>query len=69
MGQGHTDRLAYVFNPQSPLWQMAKPKGEMRMPSAGSGFKDFARAMFGDWLARMSGPLSVPAVASALWVS
>ena len=30
---------------------------------------DFTRAMFGDWLARMSGPLSVPATAFALWVS
>jgi len=25
--------------------------------------------MFGDWLARMSGPLSVPAAGAALWVS
>ncbi len=38
------------------------------MPS-GSGLKDFTRAMFGDWLARMSGPLSVPAAVLALWVT
>lgn len=30
--------------------------------------KDFARAMLGDWLARMSGPLSVPAAIASLWV-
>jgi hypothetical protein len=30
--------------------------------------KDFTRAMLGDWLARMSGPLSVPAAIAALWV-
>jgi hypothetical protein len=30
---------------------------------------DFTRAMLGDWLARMSGPLSVPAAALALWVT
>src|SRR6516164_4705856 len=41
----------------------------MRMATTTSGFKDFTRAMFGDWLARMSGPLSVPAAALALWVS
>jgi hypothetical protein len=29
---------------------------------------DFTRAMLGDWLARMSGPVSVPAAALALWV-
>ncbi len=29
----------------------------------------FARALSSDWLARMSGPLSVPAAALALWVS
>ena len=34
-----------------------------------SDLKDFTRAMLGDWLARMSGPLSVPAAALALWVS
>jgi hypothetical protein len=39
------------------------------MATTTSGFKDFTRAMFGDWLARMSGPLSVPAAALALWVS
>jgi len=31
--------------------------------------KDFTRAMLGDWLARMSGPFSVPAAALAFWVS
>lgn len=31
--------------------------------------RDFAQAMWGDWLARMSGPLSVPAVILALWLS
>lgn len=31
--------------------------------------KDFTRAMLGDTLARMSGPLSVPAAIAALWVS
>jgi type II secretory pathway component PulM len=30
--------------------------------------KDFTRATVGDWLARMSGPLSVPAAALAYWV-
>lgn len=39
------------------------------MISAASGLKEFTRTMFGDWLARMSGPLSVPAAALALWVS
>jgi len=34
-----------------------------------AAIKDFTRAMLGDWLARMSGPLSVPAAALALWVS
>lgn len=31
--------------------------------------RDFARAMWGDWLARMSEPASVPAAALALWLS
>jgi hypothetical protein len=31
--------------------------------------RDFTRTMFGDWLARMSGPLSVPAAVLALWLS
>jgi hypothetical protein len=31
--------------------------------------RDFFRAMWGDWLARMSGPFSVPAAALALWLS
>ena len=33
-----------------------------------SAITDFTGAMFGDWLARMSGPLSVPAAAFAFWV-
>src|SRR5437016_5123794 len=33
-----------------------------------SGLLDFARAMFAGWFTRMSGPLSVPAAALALWV-
>jgi hypothetical protein len=37
------------------------------MASTASSIKDFTRAMLGDWLARMSGPLSVPAAAIALW--
>jgi hypothetical protein len=31
--------------------------------------KNFGRAMLGDWLARMSGPLSVPAAIASLWVT
>jgi hypothetical protein len=33
-----------------------------------SDIKDFTHAVFGDWLARMSGPLSVPAAVSAPFV-
>jgi hypothetical protein len=36
--------------------------------SLGTGISDFARAMFTGWFSRMSGPLSVPAAALALWV-
>ena len=31
--------------------------------------RDFVHAMWNDWLARMSGPLSVPAAALAYWIS
>ena len=34
-----------------------------------SDMRDFLRAVMGDWWARMSGPLSVPAAALGLWVS
>jgi hypothetical protein len=40
-------------------------------PSQSNAFADakqFARAMLSDWLARMSGPLSVPAAIASLWV-
>ena len=39
------------------------------MATAASDLKDFGKAILADWLARMSGPLSVPAAALALWVS
>jgi len=38
-------------------------------PDRPAGIKDFTKAMLGDWLARMSGPLSVPAAGFAYWVS
>jgi hypothetical protein len=38
------------------------------MGTKGSGLLDFARAMLAGWFTRMSGPLSVPAAALALWV-
>jgi hypothetical protein len=41
----------------------------MSTPSRSAGIKDFTKAMLGDWLARMSGPLSVPAAGLAYWVS
>ena len=34
-----------------------------------SDIKDFTRALFSNWLSGMSGPLSVPAAAAALWVT
>lgn len=40
--------------------------GDMRLKE--NGLFDFARAMFAGWFTRMSGPLSVPAAALALWV-
>jgi hypothetical protein len=39
------------------------------MRSTTSGFKDFAFAVWSDWLTLLSGPPSVPAAALALWVS
>jgi hypothetical protein len=39
------------------------------VPSTASSIKDFALAMWSDWLTRMSGPASVPAAALAFWVS
>jgi hypothetical protein len=39
------------------------------MASTTSGIKDFALAVWSDWLTLLSGPLSVPAAALALWVS
>jgi hypothetical protein len=38
-------------------------------PTTVADIKNFTRAMFSDTLARMSGPLSVPATGLALWVS
>jgi hypothetical protein len=39
------------------------------MASTVSDIKDFTHAVGRDWLARMSGPLSVPAAILALWLS
>jgi len=39
------------------------------MRSTTSGIKDFALAVWSDWLTLLSGPPSVPAAALALWVS
>jgi hypothetical protein len=39
------------------------------MPPSASGIKDFALAIWSDWLTLLSGPLSVPAAAAAYWVS
>ena len=39
------------------------------MASTTSGIKDFAFAVWSDWLTLLSGPPSVPAAALALWVS
>src|SRR5580704_1802876 len=36
---------------------------------ANAGIRDFARAVWGDYWARMSGPSSVPAAVLALWLS
>jgi hypothetical protein len=38
------------------------------MASTTSGIVDFTRAMWGDWLTRMSGPLSVPLAVAAYFV-
>jgi hypothetical protein len=46
-----------------------KDKGVMKSEPWLASVLDFTRAMFGDWLARMSGPASVPAAAFAFWVS
>jgi hypothetical protein len=39
------------------------------MPSSKSGVKDFALAIWSDWLTLLSGPWSVPAAVAAYWVS
>jgi hypothetical protein len=39
------------------------------MASTASGIRDFGLAVWSDWLTLLSGPLSVPAAALALWVS
>ena len=38
------------------------------MSKPNNRIQDFARAMLGDWLARMSGPLSVPTAILGLWL-
>jgi predicted nucleic acid-binding protein len=39
------------------------------MTSTTSGITDFTRAMWGDWLTRMSGPFSVPLAVAAFFVT
>jgi hypothetical protein len=43
--------------------------GTGQVPSTTSGIKDFALAVWSDWLTLLSGPPSVPVAALALWVS
>ena len=48
---------------------LSKGTQSMRSETWLAAIPAFTRAMVGDWLARMSGPLSVPATAAALWVT
>ena len=50
MGQGHTDRLAST----EPALN-GETQGRNAHALSGKRVKDFARAMFGDWLARRVG--------------